>query len=575
MLLNPRTPLVIGTLIIFLLGGLLAMYSPMPGNLSTAHASLPGLKTIGGCSQCHTSRGIAEGCLDCHKEIRAQLKNERGYHHYLLQDGVECASCHPEHKGDAFRLVNESSWDAQVFRAFRHPHTDFELEGAHEKLLCENCHLQKLREPFSMPEFAATPRQRSFLGLDQHCTTCHEDIHTDGLTGECSTCHGQEVFRPPAHFNHADHFPLEGGHERLDCAECHVIPPRGAPRRPRPFPFDKVRGTTCQECHTSPHRVFVGSCDHCHLESEPLWSSATLAITPKIHELTGFRLNPPHSEVACHQCHPRELPFDRRYQDPAAPGYLRDEDTCRGCHGDVHDGQFLAQSKDCLDCHDRLRFIPSKFGHAAHAQVFPLTGGHEAVACNGCHRVDPGRSVRQFVGTPRRCRECHQSPHASQFAARIELHDCTACHAPHGDTFRIRAFEHFERTGYALEGAHRRAQCTECHVEVLDSFGGAFARVRRYEGTPTACSGCHRDIHRGQFQHYGENSCSACHVSAASWTDVRFDHDTQSRFPLRGAHAGLPCSRCHMTTQLDDGSEIVQYRPLGRECNDCHDLRSN
>lgn len=574
MFLNPRALLIIGTVLIFLLGGLLAMYSPVPGNLASAHASLSGMSTIGGCTRCHTGSGIAGGCLECHTEIDAQLKSGNGFHHFLLEGDVECASCHREHMGEDFRLVNESSWGAQVFRAFRHPHVEFTLVGKHADLACESCHLRSLSEPFVLPAFADFPRPRSFLGLDQNCDTCHEDVHANGLSGDCATCHGQEAFRPPAHFNHADHFPLEGGHERLSCAECHVIPPPETPRARRPFPFHQVRGTTCSGCHDSPHRVFVGNCDHCHLPLEPLWSSAVESITPKIHELTGFRLNPPHSEVACEDCHPRELPFAERYHDPHAPGYLRGQDTCQGCHGDVHDGQFLERSRQCLDCHQRLRFVPSTFGHTAHASVYPLTGAHEAVACNACHRMDQERQVRRFVGTSTRCRECHRNPHGRQFLDRIESRDCTACHRRNVDTFRIRPFDHKARTGHALEGAHASADCTGCHVEVLEPFGGVFERVRRYEGTPTLCSGCHKDVHRGQFQHYGEESCSVCHGSFSSWTDIRFDHDTQSRFPLGGAHATLECSRCHLLVALEDGTDLVQYRPLGRECNDCHVLRS-
>ena len=110
MLLNPRTPLIIGTFLILLLGGLLAMYSPMPGKITSTHASIQGMLTIGGCNQCHRGNGISEGCLDCHTEIAAQLREGTGYHGFLLKDNVECGSCHAEHMGDDSRLVNAASW---------------------------------------------------------------------------------------------------------------------------------------------------------------------------------------------------------------------------------------------------------------------------------------------------------------------------------------------------------------------------------------------------------------------------------------------------------------------------------
>ena len=153
-LLHPRTPLINGTFLIFLLGGLLAMYSPMPGKITSTHSSIQGMLTIGGCNQCHKGNEIAEGCLECHTEIAAQLDEEKGYHHFLLKENVECGSCHAEHMGDDSQLVNVSSWGPQVFRAFRHPHVDFNLVGRHDNLLCESCHLHKIEVPFALPKFA-------------------------------------------------------------------------------------------------------------------------------------------------------------------------------------------------------------------------------------------------------------------------------------------------------------------------------------------------------------------------------------------------------------------------------------
>ena len=93
--------------------------------------------------------------------------------------------------------------------------------------------------------------------------------------------------------------------------------------------------------------------------------------------------------------------------------------------------------------------------------------------------------------------------------------------------------------------------------------------MRRYHGTPTDCGACHRDVHRGQL---GGAACGSCHTSFATWSEVRFDHQTQSRFKLEGVHARTACDRCHVPVTLSDGSTIVQYKPLGRECTDCHDM---
>src|SRR4029453_10606838 len=105
------------------------------------------------------------------------------------------------------------------------------------------------------------------------------------------------------------------------------------------------------------------------------------------HAQVGFRLLGAHSQVECAKCHPREIPFAERYRDVLEPGNLRTEDTCQGCHRDVHNGQFQRHFTQCLDCHDRDHFLPSTYGHATHAEHYPLTGAHAAVACIACHKV--------------------------------------------------------------------------------------------------------------------------------------------------------------------------------------------
>ncbi len=113
------------------------------------------------------------------------------------------------------------------------------------------------------------------------------------------------------------------------------------------------------------------------------------------------------------------------------------------------------------------------------------------------------------------------------------------------------------------------AQCNDCHVEHRFP-GNPPVLARRYGGTPKDCASCHKDVHHGQFRESGE--CSSCHVSSADWQVMEFDHDTQSRFPLLGVHATLSCAGCHRKVQLEDGSDVVHYRPMGRECGDCHEI---
>ena len=87
------------------------------------------------------------------------------------------------------------------------------------------------------------------------------------------------------------------------------------------------------------------------------------------------------------------------------------------------------------------------------------------------------------------------------------------------------------------------------------------------------CSDCHANPHAGQFEEDGKTACSSCHAGAASFSDLAFDHERDSRFALGEAHQPLTCSACHTPFVTDDGVEAVRYKPLGTECTDCHVVR--
>jgi len=97
-----------------------------PGDLTKAHADLEG---ISNCTKCHEigEKVLSSKCLDCHKEIKSLVIANRGYHAYSEVKKRECASCHNEHHGRNFRIVNFNEDD------FDHNKTGFKLTGAHYK----------------------------------------------------------------------------------------------------------------------------------------------------------------------------------------------------------------------------------------------------------------------------------------------------------------------------------------------------------------------------------------------------------------------------------------------------------
>src|ERR1700730_8786315 len=105
----------------------------MPGKVTRPHE-----KQEQDCANCHDRSNVrtqSSLCLDCHKDIAADVRDHKDYHGRMQNAGTgECRACHTEHKGRAADIV-------QLSRAqFDHRLTDFALEGAHSALACESCH---------------------------------------------------------------------------------------------------------------------------------------------------------------------------------------------------------------------------------------------------------------------------------------------------------------------------------------------------------------------------------------------------------------------------------------------------
>lgn len=487
-----HAPLLAGLVVFLGLASAILARAPLPAGLAVGHAALPELARLTGCAQCHSEEGLDAGCLGCHDEIAAQFARGEGYHAYLREtaDGGRCTGCHLEHYGDRFEVAGEVAWRDLGRDGFAHPHVEFALAGAHDRLECEGCHEPELAPAVHTGEFPELVRARTFLGLAQECTRCHEDVHAGGLSPVCTECHDQEAFRPAPLFDHDEHFALGCAHERVECRLCHVIPEAAANglAEKRSLPFAEVRGVECLECHESPHRAeFSADCFECHRKDACLWRDGRERMTAALHRETGFPLEAPHAEVRCEECH-SDLPgYPERYPDPALPGYRRAPQSCEGCHEDEHRGQFAGRFARCRDCHSAQRFVPAEFGIADHG-VWPLDGAHRAVGCNECHVIPAGSDHRRYAGLAKECASCHRDPHLAQFQ---------------------------------------------------ESRGGM--------------------------------DCTRCHTSPDEWSAGGFDHDRDSRFTLAGDHREVPCAECHASSVLPDGHTVVHYRPLGRECQDCHE----
>lgn len=563
-----------------------------PGPLSGSHGQEPHLLEADSCQACHGdgARGMTESCLACHAPISEQLAAGAGLHGLMDEARRrDCGACHSEHHGEAFALVSEASFRKSGIddpRAFDHAGLPFELAGKHVGAACEACH--------TLASAAIIPKGRSrFLGLEQDCDACHEDIHEAAFGGDCVACHGQEAPFPEAPgLDHDRAFALAGAHAEADCQSCHAEQ-RAVPALVAAGLGQGGEARSCGLCHASPHgqafaaaaskrlgQAVEDSCAACHDAERSAFHGDRGQDTLALHADIGVALTAPHADLDCRGCH---AGFAARKEAPerfaaAFPG--RDVDDCAACHADVHAGQFAGGAfagARCLDCHERHAFEPPRFDAARHSETrFALVGAHRELDCRGCHdRVDSfevaGAAVeaRAFVGTPQSCASCHEDAHAGQFArGAFAGRDCQACHDEHGfDQPRFDMARHSE-TRFELVGAHRELGCRDCHEDPS-------AGPRVFVGTPEDCASCHEDVHAGQFAGgaFAGQGCEACH-DERGFSPPSFDlpRHAATRFPLTGAHQAIACRSCHDKALPGAGAKPGPRAFAGtpRDCASCH-----
>jgi hypothetical protein len=487
----------------------------MPGKVVRAHA-----KWEAQCSSCHDRTNVRTQsalCLDCHKEIAADIGTRHGYHGRMPNAGTgECRACHTDHKGRDADIV-------QLGRArFDHKLTEFPLEGAHRTLGCDSCH--KAAETWNK--------------APTDCVACHrgDDVHRGQFKQSCGECHSSMSWSG-GHFDHGQTaFRLTGAHLTVACNACHI----GGRYASTP--------QTCVGCHAvdDEHRGSRGpDCGKCHNTNQ--WKSAQYDHFKE----TGYALLGAHGRLDCLTCHRGgnyqvQLPKD-----------------CFGCHraDDTHAGRF---GRQCADCHDNDEWKPSATYDHLGRHHFALVGAHSRISCDACHTAP---TATQKLGTT--CDACHASedPHGGQLKQSCDTchnqdswrtgiifdHDlskfpliglhrlvscaqchssldfvheatecvgchsaddvhkgalgrqCESCHSPNG--WALWRFDHAKQTDFALTGAHAQLQCADCHRE----------QPGRGKTSPL-CVSCHRqdDRHQGA---YG-SQCERCH-STVSWKGAR------------------------------------------------------
>jgi hypothetical protein len=536
-----------------------------PGKLSHVHSRLDGSTH---CLECHEAgRGVEPAkCLACHKALQERVVAGQGLH--ARAEYRDCKACHVDHQGTEFELV---WWGKAGREGFDHKQTGHRLEGKHSSLACQACHQPKLVQKREALAAAGVDLAHSYLGLGTTCTACHLDEHRGQFAGrECTSCHDQAGWRPAPGFDHGKtSWPLTGRHAAVSCEKCHRE--KGADPGSAGTAYVKFKGVAgkdCATCHEDVHRGRLGTaCTTCHTTAGWRRGEKTASFN---HDRTAYPLRGRHAAVSCEKCHPQGKPRQVKFA------------RCTDCHSDTHRGQ-LARRADlgrCEACHDVSGFTPARYSLEDHAKTaYPLSGSHQAVACNRCHRpigdddasrtgtggLAAGGSAKstRFRFASTRCQDCHKDPHRGELERLSRKQGCEGCHGT--DSWRAITFDH-ARTRFALSGGHAKPACAACHKKV--DVGTPRERAQLV-GLPVACQACHKDPHAGQFAREGEaSSCERCHTTD-NVKASRFDHARDSSYALDGAHARVACSACHLR-ESRNGVTFTRYKPLPQTCKGCH-----
>ena len=393
-------------------------------------------------------------CRSCHKKDKKYREAEK-----------KCSSCHDKKnphkeakaKKDTFAKCNgchkESNWHTIKFE--HNKNTKFKLTGAHEKALCQSCHINE--------KYLKTPKL---------CVSCHklDDVH-DGDNGKkCSKCHTTKKWGKIS-FNHDrdTSFKLRNKHKKVSCSTCH----KEARVTKKTKKNKKKKARKCHSCHSyddSHDGRFGSKCNECHSDNK--WNKPKF----KHNKDTDFKIRGKHKKVSCNQCHTSKIKNKEL------------KTTCVSCHklDDKHKGTL---GKKCSSCHSEQSWEKKvKFDHDI--TKFPLIGMHGAISCNECH------SDSNYKKMKKKCVSCHTTDdvHKGQLGE-----NCNKCHTP--NEWGVWVFDHRKQTKFKITGAHQKVHCHTCHRN----------KIKKIKSTPRECKSCHSidDIHNGQFG----ARCNDCHTT--------------------------------------------------------------
>ncbi len=309
------------------------------------------IKNYNSCNSCHKDVHInqfSENCMDCHVTTSfSTILNQEYFDHtktgFPLVDKhehVKCNQCHNDristralqgkcyechsdyHKGefvkksiqtDCIKCHSENGFTPSVFTIAKHNNLEFQLQGSHLTIPCENCHKK-------------TERWK-FRNIGKNCIDCHKNIHNGYISkkyikdNQCSDCHSLDSWTAVTFDHDSTDFTLLGKHKIISCKSCHFkVAEDGI--IVQQFNF---KNNTCVQCHDNIHNgQFENNnqttCISCH-------GFDTWRVKNFNHEITKFPLTGVHIKTQCTKCHKKT-----KIDGHNSLNFVITEFKCSDCH---------------------------------------------------------------------------------------------------------------------------------------------------------------------------------------------------------------------------------------------------
>lgn len=197
----------------------------------------------------------------------------------------------------------------------------------------------------------------------------------------------------------------------------------------------------------------------------------------------------------------------------------------------------------CDVCHNKEGWTMKRnsFDHAATS--FKLVGQHQTVDCRKCH------TDLIFSNAKSTCVSCHKDMHQQTVGQ-----DCERCHTALSWGVQNISKMH-QQSRFPLSGQHAQIDCYLCHKS---------ASLLRFDPMGTECADCHlknftATTNPSHIASKFPKDCLFCHTEKG-WQPAKFDHNTNTTFPITGGHIGVDCAKCH----------TKGYTGTSKDCISCH-----